>query len=208
MSSRAVMYEFAHNCFVLIKSHCIHKRVNNGSIYAHLEDSSSCIHWSVPRFIVSLTQVLRYTVCLCLVCQLYHIIIVFPFFHTTTHNHSFLFICHLNLLCHWQGIQIILAYDSRLIFCLLLLCPLLLAFVHNSVHSIYPNRLHLSLTELCISIYVLMPCHYVGLHPISYSIIYIHTYMCVGYLNSHQIPTLVSCSLLHIGLKSVFFPFP
>ena len=125
MSSRAVMYEFALNCFVLIKSHCIHKIVNNGSIYAHLEDSS-CIHWSVPRFIVFLTQVLIYTVCLCLVCQLYHVIIVFPFFQTTTHNHSSPFICHLNRLCHWQGIQIIFAYDSRLIFCLLLLCPFFL----------------------------------------------------------------------------------
>ena len=35
MSSRAVMYELAHNYYVLIKLHW-HKGVNNGSVYAHL----------------------------------------------------------------------------------------------------------------------------------------------------------------------------
>ena len=91
--------------------------------------------WSIS-IIVSFTQLPRYTVCLCLVGQLYHIIIKFAFFHTTTHDHSSPFICHLNRLCHWHGIQIYFVYDSRLIFCLPLR-PLLLAFVHNSVHIIY-----------------------------------------------------------------------
>ena len=79
---------------------------------------NACMEISI---IVSFTQLPSYTVCLC------HIIIVFPFFHTTTHNHSSLFICHLNLLCHWHGMQIFFVNNSRRIFCLLL-CPILLVF--------------------------------------------------------------------------------